>query len=308
MDPEATFTMRLPPLNAVRAFESAARLGGMRQAAEELFVTPGAVSQQIRALEAHFGLPLFERLPRAIHLTAAGLEFYSAVTRHLRGIAQAADRLRPGEQQIALTVAPDFASRWLMPRLSAFTALNPKFEVRVDASIGLADFERDAFDLGIRTSLQPPAHLNSALLLRLRVRPYCSRPYFEGLFTKRTVADAWVHARLLHESHPFDLWMHWLTKRGLPESNAETGLYFSHGQLAILAAIDGEGATLQPPEYVERELRSGALVEADAAIYDSGLGYYLVWPRRALRAPAEKFKEWVLGLVNAVPSEKHAAV
>lgn len=194
-----------------------------------------------------------------------------------------------------------------MPRLGAFTTLYPKFEVRVDASIGLADFERDAFDLGIRTSLHPPAQLNSALLLRLRVRPYCSRSYFERLFAKRTMADAWAHARLLHESHPFDLWTHWLTMRGLAESNAETGLYFSHGQLAILAAIDGEGATLQPPEYVERELGSGALVEADNAIYDSGLGYYLVWPRRILRSPAEKFKEWVLGIVSAVPPHKHAA-
>lgn len=298
--------MRLPPLNAVRAFESAARLGGMRQAAEELFVTPGAVSQQIRTLEAHFGVPLFERIPRAIHLTGAGQEFYSAVTRHLRGIAQAADRLRPGEQQIALTVAPDFASRWLMPRLGAFTALYPKVEVRVDASFALADFERDAFDLGIRTSLEPPAGLNSELLLRQRVRPYCGRTYFERLFKKRTKTDAWVHARLLHENYPFDLWTQWLNMRGLAESNAETGLYFSHGQLAIQAAIDGEGVTLQPAEYVEREVQSGVLVAADGSIYESGLGYYLVWPRRALRSPAEKFKEWVIGLVNAGHSNKHA--
>lgn len=298
--------MRLPPLNAVRAFESAARLGGMRQAAEELFVTPGAISQQVRVLEAHFGLQLFERIPRAIHLTSAGQEFYSAVTRHLRGIAQAADRLRPGEQQIALTVAPDFAARWLMPRLGAFTALYPKFEVRVDASFALADFERDAFDLGIRTSLQPPEHLNAEFLFRQRVRPYCSPSYFEKLFKKRTKANAWAHARLLHENHPFDLWTQWLGMRGLTGSNAEAGLYFSHGQLAILAAIDGEGATLQPVEYVDREVQSGALVAADSAIYESGLGYYLVWPRRALRAPAEKFKEWVLGLVNKVPSDRHA--
>ncbi len=298
--------IKLPPLNAVRAFESAARLGGMRQAAEELFVTPGAISQQIRSLEEHFGVPLFERIARAIHLTVAGQEFYSAVTRNLRGIAQAADRLRPGEQQIALTVAPDFASRWLMPRLGAFTALYPKVEVRVDASFAVADFERDHFDLGIRTSLHPPAHLQSKLLLPQRVRPYCSRPYFDNLFRKRVKADAWAHARLLHENHPFDLWTQWLSMRGLAESNAETGLYFSHGQLAILAAIDGEGATLQPAEYVDREVASGALVAADRAIYESGLGYYLVWPRRPLRAPAEKFKEWILGFVNAVPPNKHA--
>ena len=279
----------------------------MRQAAEELFVTPGAVSQQIRALEEHFGLPLFDRIPRAIHLTAAGHEFYSAVTRHLRGIAQAADRLRPGDQQIAVTVAPDFASRWLMPRLGAFTTRYPKVEVRVDASFALADFENDAFDLGIRTSLYSPELLNSELLLRQRVSPYCSRPYFEKLFKKQAKADAWVHARLLHENHPFDLWTQWLGMRGLAESNAETGLYFSHGQLAILAAINGEGMTLQPGEYVEREVQSGALVVADRAIYESGLGYYLVWPRRPLRAPAEKFKEWVLALVNGVPTDKHAS-
>ncbi len=279
----------------------------MRQAAEELFVTPGAVSQQVRALEEHFGLPLFKRIPRAIQLTSAGQEFYSAVTRHLRGIAQAADRLRPGEQQIAITVAPDFASRWLMPRLGAFTALYPKVEVRVEASFALADFERDAFDLGIRTSQHPPAHLDSALLLRQRVSPYCSRAYFQKLFRKRSRADAWEHARLLHENHPYDLWTQWLSMRGVAESNAETGLYFSHGQLAILAAIDGEGATLQPTEYVERELQSGALVAADRAIYESGLGYYLVWPRRPLRAPAAKFKEWVLGLANPDPSGKNAA-
>ena len=300
--------MKLPPLNAVRAFEAAARLGGMRQAAEELFVTPGAISQQIRLLEAHFGVHLFERIARAIKLTAAGLEFYSAATRHLRGIAQAADRLKPGDQQISLTVAPDFASRWLMPRLGAFTALFPKVEVRVDASFALADFGREAFDLGIRTSLHRPAELNSELLLMQRVRPYCSRPYLAKRFSKRDKTDAWAHARLLHENPPFDLWTQWLDMRGLTQSNSETGLYFSHGQLAILAAIDGEGVTLQPAEYVQREVQSGALVAADRAIYESGLGYYLVWPRRPLRAPAEKFKKWMLGLVNKTHSSKHAAV
>ena len=194
-----------------------------------------------------------------------------------------------------------------MPRLGAFTTLYPKVEVRVDASFALADFERDAFDLGIRTSHHPPALLTSQLLLRLRVSPYCSPLYFQKLFRKRAKADAWIHARLLHENHPFDLWSQWLSMRGLTESNAETGLYFSHGQLAILAAIDGEGATLQPAEYVEREVQNGALVLADGAIYESGLGYYLVWPRRPLRTPAEKFKEWVLTLANAVPSDKHAS-
>ena len=194
-----------------------------------------------------------------------------------------------------------------MPRLGAFTALFPQVEVRVDASFALADFERDAFDLGIRTSLHPPANLNSQLLLRQRLRPYCSRTYLKRMFKKQTKGHAWAHARLLNESGPFDLWTQWLAMRGLAESNAETGLYFSHGQLAILAAIGDEGVTLQPAEYVESEVKSGALVAVDPAIYASGLGYYLVWPRRPLTLPAERFKEWVVGIVNTLPSHKHAA-
>ena len=265
----------------------------MRQAAEELFVTPGAVSQQVRVLEEHFGIPLFERLPRALRLTAAGQEFHAAISRHLRGIAQAADRLRPEQQQIAVTVAPDFASRWLMPRLGAFAARHPKTEVRIDASFVVADFDREGFDLGIRTLRSEPSDLNAILLLRQRVQPYCNPQYFDRIFRRKRKAG-WSQARLLHESHPYDMWTFWFAVRGIAESNAEAGLYFSHGLLAIVAAIGGEGVTLQPPEYVEREVQSGVLVPADRNLVDTGLGYYLVWPRRPLRTAAETFKDWIL--------------
>lgn len=294
--------MKLPPLNAVRVFESAARHGSMRRASAELFVTAGAVSQQIRILEDYFGVALFERRPRALLLTSAGQEFYSSVTRHLRGISIAAERVRPQDQQIALTVAPDFASRWLMPRLSSFAARNPQVEVRIDASFAMADFERDSFDLGIRSVFEVPTGLNAALLLRQMVRPYCSPGYLAKHLAPDGSNDGWRHARLLHESHPYDLWAPWFAKRGLGETNAEVGLYFSHGLLAILAAIDGEGVTLQPPEYVAREVGSGALVEADSELFESGLSYYLVWPRRPLKNAAQRFKDWILEVVRTAPA------
>ena len=291
--------MKLPPLNSVRAFEAAARQGSMRDAAEELFVTPGAVSQQVRSLEAHLGVLLFERSARAIRLTAAGQAFHTAVSRHLRGIAQAAAQLQPREQQVAATVAPDFASRWLMPRLGRFSAANPQVEVRIDASFALADFDRDPFDFGIRTSADAPGGLHAERLLRQTVRAYCSPGYFARVFASHPSDSGWAHARLLHENRPFDLWSRWFAARGLPQSNAEAGLYFSHGLLAIQAAIDGEGVTLQPPEYVEREVASGALVEADALLVDTGLGYWLVWPRRPLSPAAERFKGWLIGVNEA---------
>ena len=294
--------MKLPPLNAVRVFESAARHGSMRRAAEELFVTAGAVSQQVRLLEEHFGVPLLERRPRALLMTPAGQEFYAAVSRHLRGIAQAAELVRPRDRQIALTVAPDFASRWLMPRLSAFAALDPQVEVRIDASFALADFERDGFDLGIRTAYEPPSGLNCRRLLKQMVRPYCSPGHLATHFAVHEAGQGWKRARLLHESHPYDLWAPWFAARGLGETNAEVGLYFSHGSLAILAAIDGEGLTLQPPEYVVREVALGALVAADDSLFESGLGYYLVWPRRPLKPDAERFKDWILGAAADAPA------
>lgn len=291
--------MKLPPLNAVRVFESAARLGSMRRAAEELFVTAGAVSQQIRALEEHFGVVLFERLPRALILTAAGQEFFSSVTRHLRGIAQAAERIRPQNEQIAVSVAPDFASRWLMPRLSLFAANNPEVEVRIDASFALADFDREPFDLAIRSVFHAPTGLEARLLLRQRVRPYCSPAYYAAHLAARPDRAAWQRARLLHESHPYDLWTPWFAMKGFDDTNAEVGLYFSHGLLAILAAIDGEGVTLQPTEYVEREVRAGVLVAADEALFESGLAYYLVWPKRPLKTAADKFRGWILTLAGS---------
>jgi LysR family glycine cleavage system transcriptional activator len=298
--------MQLPPLNAVRAFECVGRHGSMRRAAEELFVTPGAVSQQVRLLEEYFGQVLFDRTPRALVLTSSGQEFFSAASRHLRGIAQAAERVRPGDQQIALTVAPDFASRWLMPRLSTFAARYPKVEVRIDATFAMADFDRDPFDLGIRSVFNRPVDLHTELLLRQRVRPYCSPEYLARHIKGKASARAWAQARLLHESHPYDLWAPWFAMRGFTEPNAEVGLYFSHGLLAILAAIDSEGVTLQPPEYVSREVKSGSLVPADARLFESGLSYYLVWPKRPLKASAEAFKDWILDIVRKTTAAEDA--
>jgi len=299
--------MKLPPLNAVRAFEAAARHRSMRDAAVELFVTPGAISQQVRTLETYLEVALFERTARAIRLTEAGNEFYTAASRHLRGIAQAAEQLRPGDQQIAVTVAPDFASRWLMPRLRSFAALNPKVEVRVDASFAFADFDTDPFDLAIRTGFAPPPSLNAELLLRQALRPYCSPDYFARVFKGRPRANGWTHARLLHENRPYDMWTQWFAMKKLGAPNAEVGLYFSHGTLAILAAIEGEGVTLQPPPYVEREVASGALVAADSASLVSGMSYYLVWPKRPLRPAAEKFKAWLLDAARSAPPVRGGA-
>ncbi len=294
--------MRLPPLNAVRAFESAARLSSFRLAAAELFVTPGAISQQIRQLEEYLGVTLFHRLPRAVRLTEAGQEFFNAATRHLKGIAQAAERVRPRPDTVTLTTVPTFASRWLMPRLPRFTQRYPKVQVGVDASPELNDLERDGFDLAVRYGSGDYPGLDKKVLFEGVVVPLCSPSYRQAVFADGTDLSAWRQARLLHENQPDDLWPDWLTAAGLTGIDAQGGMYFSYGLLAVSAAIEGQGVALQPVEFVERELASGVLVIADARPQHTGRRYTLVWPKQDVRQAVAQFRDWLIAEVESGPA------
>lgn len=242
---------------------------------------------------------LFERRPRAVRLTAVGQEFFGAVSRHLRGIAQAAERTQPRADTVELTVVPTFASRWLMPRLGHFTQQFPGVQVRIDASLALVDLDDSRFDLGIRYGSGAYPGLETHLLLREQVAPLCSPGYRASHFDGQSGDSAWRAARLLHENPGDDFWPYWLSSAGVAESGVEGGLYFSHGLLALSAAIEGQGVALQPLEFVERELISGALVEADPRKIETGRGYYLVWPRRELRPAVERFRDWLITEVES---------
>ncbi|MGA2549347.1 MAG: LysR substrate-binding domain-containing protein [Burkholderiaceae bacterium] len=291
--------MKLPPLNAVRAFEAAARHASFRLAAAELFVTPGAVSQQIRLLEDHLGVQLFERLPRHVRLTPAGQDFFAAVTRHLRGIAQASERLKPRADTVLLTVVPTFASRWLLPRLPHFTQLQPSVQVRVDATPALIDFAHEQFDLGIRYGRGGYPGLESHLLFSETVIPLCSPSYRAAHRAGAEGGLAWPAVRLLHENPPDDFWPQWISGIGFTDVDADAGMYFSHGLLVLSAAIEGQGVALQPREFVERELVSGALIVADDRKIETGRGFYLVWPRRELRPAVARFRDWVINEIES---------
>jgi LysR family glycine cleavage system transcriptional activator len=294
--------MKLPPLNAVRAFESAARHASFRLAAAELFVTPGAISQQIRQLEAHLGVSLFHRLPRAVRLTDAGQEFFAAATRHLRGIAQAAERVRPRADTVTLTSVPTFATRWLMPRLPRFTHQYPQVQVGVDASPELSDLERDGFDLAVRYGEGNYPGLGKRVLFDAIVVPLCSPAYRLAHFASGSDLATWQDVRLLHENPPDDLWPQWLLASGLEGVDAQAGMYFSYGLLALSAAIEGEGVALQPVEFVERELASGALVLADHRRQPTGRRYTLVWPERELRTAVAQFRDWLISEIDSGPA------
>lgn len=287
--------MRLPPLNAVRAFDAVARLGSVRAAAEELAVTPAAVSQQLRVLEANLGLPLTRRDGRGIALTDAGRSWHGEIARHLRAIAVAAERVRPGRRVVQVTVVPSFGSRWLLPRLPMFTARQPEIEVRIEASATVVDLAQDSFDLAIREGMGVYPEAESVLLFPLEVLALASPSYVRMLKGRGRKLD-WSRARLLHEGS-LDFWPDWVAAMGVEGVDVARGLYFSHTMMTLDAAVDGQGVTLSPRCLAERELQHGQLVQVEPRSYLPGRGYYLAWARRGLRAlspAAVAFRDWVI--------------
>ena len=285
--------MKLPPLNALRAFDAAARLGSVKAAAAELFVTSAAVSQQVRALERFIGLELFERRPRELRLTNTGYAYHQAIGRHLRGISEATERLRPKRHAVGISVVPTFAAQWVAPRLPRFSKLHPGVEIRVDAEGALVDFRHDAFDLAIREGAGGYRDADTALLFEMALRPLAAPGYVASL-TRRGRFD-WARARLLHEGTN-EYWDTWLEARGV-KADTGRGSYFSHGMLALAAAAEGEGVALAADCIVERALRDGRLVRVDPMALSTGRGYWLAWPRptvRPLGESAKLFRDWLI--------------
>src|SRR5690606_8238125 len=191
---------RLPPLNALRAFEAVARHLSMKLAAEELHVTPAAVSHQIKGLERHLGVTLFRRLNRALLLTDEGQLCLPGVREGFERLAGAMDPLRARERRSVLvaSVAPSFATRWLVPRLDRLAAAHPELELRMTAEMALADFRRDDVDVGIRFGAGEYPGLRSVKLFGDTVVPMCSPGLTSGRNALRRPADLLRHT-LLHD-------------------------------------------------------------------------------------------------------------
>lgn len=301
--------MRLPPLNAVRAFDAVARLGSVRAAAEELAVTPAAVSQQLRVLEAHLGLALVQRQGRGLALTDPGRTWHGEIARHLRAIALAAERVRPGRRVVQVTVVQSFGSRWLMPRLTKFTEREPAIEVRIDASPVLADLARDPFDLAIREGRGVYPEAEAVRLFALEFVPVATPATLRKLRRRDGRID-WSRARLLHEVS-YDYWPDWVAMAGVADVDVARGLFFSHTMLALDAACEGQGVALAPLPLAERELARGTLVIVDPRAYAPGTGIWLAWPRKGLRTlslAATAFRDWVIEEAHAAdPPARKAA-
>lgn len=257
---------RLPPLNALRAFEVAARHMSFQKAAEELSVTPSALSYQIRQLEAFLQVKLFERLNRAVRLTEAGQRVVPGVRDAFDRLAEAMDRLKGALPPNVLTVStgPAFAAKWLTPRLHKFLERHPEIDIRISANLKLADFHNDEVDVAIRFGAGKYTGLHAEALADEHVLPLVS-PKILQEFGGRLEPGDLARLTLIHDDSANFLsnaanWMEWLRLARIEKVDTSRGLHFSHADHALEAALDGAGIVLGRLTLAVRDIALGRLV------------------------------------------------
>jgi LysR family glycine cleavage system transcriptional activator len=291
---------RLPPLNSLRAFEAAARHLSFTRAAEELHVTPAAISHQIKALEAHLGVKLFRRLNRAVLLTDAGQACVSGLSEAFDRMAAALERLRARECAGPLTVStsPAFAAKWLVPRLERFQERCPEVDVRVSAAMRLVDFAREDVDVAIRYGPGRYPGLLAELLLTNEVVPVCA-PALLGSPRPLRVPQDLRHHTLLHDDTPtsdgaYPNWAMWLRAAGVEGVDASRGPRFDYAGLAFEAAAVGRGVALALSTIAAGDLAAGRLVRPFAVAVPTPFAYFMVCPEAlAARPKVEAFRCWL---------------
>jgi LysR family glycine cleavage system transcriptional activator len=290
---------RLPPLNALRAFEAAARHLNFSRAADELAVTPGAVSQQIQNLEDYVGAALFKRTPKGLLLTDAAQTALPALREAFDRLAEAASLLTAAVdgRRLTVSVAPSFAAKWLVPRLGLFEAAHPQVDVWLSADMEVVDFALGEIDLAIRYGAGRYPGLEVVKLMSETVIPVASPEYLETNPIHVT-ADLANHI-LLHDGSPdaddsCPDWSMWLAARGIRGIDGTRGPRFNQSSLVIEAAAGGRGVALAKRALAQADLDAGRLVSPlqDATAVD--FAYFVVHPKAKGRLPQVKaFVSWI---------------
>ncbi|TVQ58920.1 MAG: transcriptional regulator GcvA [Rhodobacteraceae bacterium] len=296
---------RLPPLTALRAFEVAARRMSFAKAAEELGVTPAALSYQIKQLEEHLGVSLFHRLNRAVTLTEAGRALRPGVAEGfdaLREAVRALDGIREG-RALTITAGPAFTAKWLAPRLFHFLERHPDVEVRIVAVLRVLDFDRDDVDAAIRFGVKHDPGLFAETLIRDRLTPLCSPAFAARLTSPEALRDA----PLIHDDSMAPLgwsptWGDWLEAAGVERPDWRRGPRFSNADHALSAAAEGAAVALGRVSLAEPELRQGRLVAPFRLAIDPEAHFRFICPVGAeSRPPLSALRTWLKEEIAASP-------
>ncbi|WP_433694638.1 transcriptional regulator GcvA [Paraburkholderia phenoliruptrix] len=288
----------LPPLNAIKAFEAAARHESFSRAADELFVTHGAVSHQIRALEAELGVSLFARDGKRVRLTETGRRYAQQVRAALGALCDATRQIRAGdrERRLVVSMLSSFAARWVTPRVGSFIEAHPQWDLELLSTNALTDFTRDDVDVAIRFGYGKYAGLHSELLLEEIFFPACA-PSFNGGKLPKTPAEL-ANLPLLRSDD--ELWRPWFDAAGLSEwPEPKRGVLYQDSSNLLQAAIDGQGIALTRRSLAMHEIAAGRLVRLFNVDGPSPWQYYFICPPHMLEtARVRAFRDWVFAEVG----------
>jgi LysR family glycine cleavage system transcriptional activator len=285
---------KLPPLNSLPCFEAAARLLNFSKAAEELSVTPGAISRAIKNLEDQLNIQLFERETRSVRLTAVGEPYARAVREALDQLAAATAlaTTRRSNSMLNVSTSDGFAGRWLVPRLYRFHRDHGDIDVRVATTGKLTNFFGDGIDIAIRYGSGNYPGLTSELLMHEEVFPVCSPKLLKGAHPLRKPEDL-KHHTLIRDTYPID-WAAWLASAKVRGVNPNRGLTFDSYTFAVEAAVQGEGVALGRTMLVAADLAAGRLVRPFNHTLQAAASFYVVYPPDAIRQRKVKvFRDWL---------------
>ncbi|WP_394539333.1 LysR substrate-binding domain-containing protein [Lysobacter enzymogenes] len=295
---------RLPPLGALRAFEAAARLRSFKRAAQELSVTPTAISHQIRGLEEHIGVRLFERQTRRVVPTAAAERLFPVLRDGFDAFAAAVEALRAQPQRRALTLSAtlSFTAKWLVPRMASFRQACPDLDLRLHASDDPVDLHAGLADAAIRYGRGPWPGLDAEPLVENRFAPVCS-PHLGLRGPHELRRHALLHSEWRHPSADTPTWQRWRERAnadglGLDDLDIDAGLRFTDESHAIQAAIAGHGVALLSLALVADDLAAGALVQPFGPVLD-GHPHWWVQAPGAQRADLAALRAWLRAQAGA---------
>lgn len=293
---------RLPPLNALRAFEAAARHESFKAAAEELAVTPAAVGHQIRTLEDFLGVELFVRLNRSVELTDRGRRILPGLTASFDSLVDTLAILEDPDETNVITVStvPSFAVKWLIPRLERFNRAYPDYDVRISASVDLVDFRRDHIDCSIRFGRGVYPGLQVSKILDDTIMPAASPALLEAEGSVSSPADLARFPLVHDDSLRFDPmtpdWRAWLTAAGVDEAvDWRRGAHFSFADHALQAAIDGVGIVLARRSIAEQDIAAGRLIPLFETEQPLTMSYWFTTlPEKSDQPRIKAFRDWLL--------------
>jgi len=293
----------IPGLQSLKAFDASARLLSFTKAAQELNVTPAAISHQIKELEELTGVTLFHRTSRHMQLSRAGMILKPAIAEALEGLTDALQRIRQLENpmQVRVTASPSIAAKWLVPRLDRFLDAVPGADVRIDVSSSVLDLERDDVDVAIRFGDGVYPGLSVDKLFHDVLFPVCSPGLLQEGKPLREPRDllqfTLIHLEYEAQGAVWPNWRMWMLAAGIKDFNDTRGLHFSQTSLAIQAAIDGHGVALGDSTLVGDDLAAGRLVKPFELALKSPaqFAYHLITRRDTADRPMIKtFRNWIL--------------